>query len=185
MQSKTSKNEGIIYEANCKSINKQTTKEQVLNFIANNIFPTLHNCIIKDDINIFPQKSMATFQLKDPSHINSLNKIINNKIQHNLIFNGKKFILNCRNSKPKGININNVPYEQSPSNSKQIYTCTPSSNTAEVLTYLDLSTSHSVSRSPVQINITPIYPSLSSSPYHGSNTHTFSSALAKCGLHLI
>ena len=82
--------EGVFFEAVCKSITHGTTEEQVLDFIRKNIFPTIKDEVVKDGMMMLPGESMAVFELNNKDAINKLTKIIkdNYSKSNELLFNG-------------------------------------------------------------------------------------------------
>lgn len=82
--------EGVFFEAVCKSITHGTTEEQVLDFIRKNIFPTIKDEVVKDGMMMLPGESMAVFELNNKDAINKLTKIIkdNSSKSNELLFNG-------------------------------------------------------------------------------------------------
>ena len=87
--------EGVFFEAVCKSITHGTTEEQVLDFIKKNIFPSIKDEVVKDGMMMLPGESMAVFELNNKDAINKLTKIIadNNSKSKELLFNGMFFLL--------------------------------------------------------------------------------------------
>mmetsp|Transcript_67265 Transcript_67265/g.60402 ORF Transcript_67265/g.60402 Transcript_67265/m.60402 type:complete len:346 (+) Transcript_67265:275-1312(+) len=87
--------EGVFFEAVCKSISHGTTEEQVLDFIRSNIFPSIKDEVVKDGMMMLPGESMAVFELNNKDAINKLTKIIkdNSSKSNELLFNGNKFTL--------------------------------------------------------------------------------------------
>eukprot|EP01084_Bolivina_argentea_P269048 457140_1 len=84
--------EGVFFEAVCKSISYGTNEDELLDFIEQNIFSSIRECVAKDDIMMLPGKSIAIFELFDKKQIKELNNIIQSKMNE-LTFNGNIFSL--------------------------------------------------------------------------------------------
>jgi len=86
-------NEGVFFEAVCKSITHGTTEEDVLDFIAKEIFSSIKAEVVKDGMMMLPGESMAVFELSNKDAINKLTQMLEKKIDCNLQFKGHKFTL--------------------------------------------------------------------------------------------
>eukprot|EP01084_Bolivina_argentea_P269050 457145_1 len=84
--------EGVFFEAVCKSISHGTSEDALLGFIQENIFKNIRECVVKDGIMMLPGESIAIFELNNKKQIDALTKIIQS-MDNNLKFNGNTFSL--------------------------------------------------------------------------------------------
>jgi len=91
---KTADDEGVLFEAQCKSITFATTEEQLLDWMALNLLSS-----IKDDVanlTMLPGESMAVFELTDRDAISRLTDIVRSKGAAS--FNGHRFTVQRKSS---------------------------------------------------------------------------------------
>eukprot|EP01084_Bolivina_argentea_P143813 252483_1 len=94
--------EAVFFEAVCKSISHGTTEEQVLDFIAQNIYANIKQEVVKDDMMMLPGESMAVFELTNAKAIHALTHY-----QGRLSFNGHTFTLQRKSDNAETVAVPN------------------------------------------------------------------------------
>eukprot|EP01084_Bolivina_argentea_P269049 457143_1 len=84
--------EVVFFEAISNSISHGTSEDEVLDFIEQNIFPSIRECVVKDGVMMLPGESLAIFELCNKKQTNELSNIIQSKMNE-LTFNGNIFSL--------------------------------------------------------------------------------------------
>jgi len=86
---KTTEEESVLFEVQCKSITYETTEEEVIEWMAQNLFGSLKDAV--SEMTMLPGESMAVFELTDREAISRLTDIIRSK--RDAQFNGHTFTL--------------------------------------------------------------------------------------------
>lgn len=77
IQSAKSEDESVLFEVQCKSITYETTEEEVIEWMAQNLFGSLKEAV--SEMTMLPGESMAVFELTDREAISRLTDIIKSK----------------------------------------------------------------------------------------------------------
>merc|ERR1719361_2598147 len=85
----TTEEESVLFEVQCKSITYETTEEEVIEWMAQNLFGGLKDAV--SEMTMLPGESMAVFELTDREAISRLTDMIRSK--RDAQFNGHTFTL--------------------------------------------------------------------------------------------